>query len=68
MLDLSRSLGDSWWMLGLRLGLTYACLENIEYDHHKDQEAQGFQMLLEWTKRQEATKSKLCQAVEQLDT
>ncbi|XP_062510821.1 uncharacterized protein LOC134186784 isoform X2 [Corticium candelabrum] len=68
MLDLSRSLGDSWWMLGLRLGLSYACLENIVYKHPRSQEDQGFEMLLQWTRRQEATKSKLCQAVEQLHT
>lgn len=66
ILELSSLLGNSWRKLGLWLGLKVAALENIQDDHHADQEAQGHAMLLKWTRTSKATKSKLREAVMKL--
>lgn len=67
LLALSDLLGNYWMSLGLKLGLSTACLENVEQEHGRRQNEQGYAMLIEWTRRCEATRSDLCQAVLSLE-
>ena len=46
--EIAQYLGSSWKMVGRRLGLIDAQLQNIQADYRESQLEQGYQMLIKW--------------------